>query len=140
MQQLEPTDRPYTPQVNLPSNAFHSAEGAFILPLVPLRAKTELRFEILSESSAIQPFHVLKARNVECLAFVSALHADNLGTGLLLSYPSWVTQRRKRLIEGELFISFRYPAGVYAFSALNKATLITTCHLSDQLHDFLTMM
>lgn len=140
MQQIEPTHRPYQAVIDLPQNVFHESEAAYLLPLVDLKAGSELQFELLSEASAIQPFHVLQSKEPECLAFVTDLQVENLGFGLLLAYPSWMSQRRRRIADGELVTTFRHQSGVYAFTAVNKATLITTCHVSERLHDFLTMM
>lgn len=140
MQQPDTGPRIYTPYVSLPSNVFHESEGAYVLPLVPVPSGMTLSFDLLSEASSIQPFHVLQARERLVLAFVSSLQAENLGSALLLTYPSWMSQRSRKIAEGEVFTSFRHPGGVYAFSVLNKVTLITSWHVSDRIHEFLTMM
>ncbi len=136
-----PTTRSYTTAVNLTSFVFHESEGAFLLPLHPLRANTTLEFQVLSAQSDIQPFHVLSSTDDSCLCFVTELQATVMGSSLLLTYPSWAnSSRRRALREDEIYTSFKYGGQVTAMSCLNKMTLITSCHLSDRLHDFLTMM
>ena len=133
--------RPYEVRIHLPSFVFHHSEGAYLLPLAPIRARTELQFQLLSAQSDIQPFHVLISTDGRCLSFVSNLQVENLGGSLLLSYPSWAaSSRRRALRQDEVYTSFKHESGVLALSCLNKMTLITTSHLSDRLHDFLTMM
>ena len=136
-----PSTRSYTTAVNLTSFVFHESEGAFLLPLHPLKANTTLEFKVLSPQSDIQPFHVLIAEDESCLCFVTPLRPLVMGSSLLLVYPSWAdSSRRRALREEEVYTSFKYGGQVTAMSCLNKMTLITSCHLSDRLHDFLTMM
>ena len=133
--------RPYHVRVNLPSFVFHSSEGAHLLPLAPIRANSTLEFQLFSAQSDIQPFHVLLSSDGRCFSFVSHLQVENLGGSLLLTYPSWsASSRRRALRQDEIYHSFKHESGVIATSCLNKMTLITTSHLSDRLHDFLTMM
>lgn len=132
--------RLYKVRVDLASNLFHSSEGAFLFPVVPLRAGTELHFKILSPETDVQPFHVLVSQDELCFAFVSRMKSQNLSTGVLLTYPSWESGRSRRIQPDEPYISFRHKCGLYAFSVMNKTTLITSSHISERMHDFLTMM
>jgi hypothetical protein len=140
---VEPTalTREYRTRVDLTSFVFHASEGAFLLPLHPLKAGTNLQFRILSPHSELQPFHALISEDDSCLSFVTGLRPQVLGSSLLLVYPSWAdSSRRRSLREDEVYTSFKYNGQVTAMSCLNKMTLITACHLSERLHDFLTMM
>ena len=133
--------RAYKTSIDLQSFTFHSSEGAFLLPLHPIRANTDLEFKVISPLSEIQPFHVLQSTDESCLSFVSALRPVLLGGSLLLVYPSWAdSSRRRALREDEVYNSFNHRGQVTAISCMNKLTLITSYHLSDRLHEFLTMM
>jgi len=135
------TTRPFEVMVNIPSRVFVPAEGAYLFANHPLRSGARLEFEMLSEASSIQPFHVLKCDHYGCFSFVPVqIEAKCLGTAVLLTYPSWKNSLRNRsLKEGEVFVSFRHEE-LICFSSLNKLSLITCGVISERLHGFFTMM
>lgn len=108
-------------------------------PLRDLRAGMTLSFEMLAEFNASQPFHVLAAP--EALCFVSpVMKVTNLGGSLLLTYPSWQTSHGRSIDAAEVYLSFKHPSGLYAFTAMSKVTLITDSEIEPKLHEFLTLM
>lgn len=138
---MQPNDnlRDYSARVSLPGRVFHSTEGAYLYPLEDIVRGSELQFGLLSEASGTQPFHVLHSPLALCFV-VPVMKVTNLGTALLLTYPSWQTSHGRSLSPSEVYQSFKHPSGLYAFSALNKVTLVTSSNIDPGLHEFLTLM
>jgi hypothetical protein len=121
---------------------FYNTPFGYLLPVVPLLRGTVLDLEeIESVNTPLLPFRMFQSvsgDNPSAFVFQPTVQCTNFGTGLMMFYPSWL-RNAKPLSSEEVLVALKFP-GLYAYSALNKMTLVTTSELSDSLHDYLTML
>jgi hypothetical protein len=124
-----------------PDIFYETSFGVLVLD-VPLSLGSEVEVQpmVLTNSSALPLDLSTVTRDTDHIGYTIRPHAAyrSLGTGLLIYYKSWL-RNSAPLRQDEVFLSLKLPS-LYAFSALNKLTVVTTGNVADRLHDYLTML
>ena len=129
--------------VSLQPDVFYGVDGGFLLPLVRLSPST-LPLTPLPPARSDLTHHLEMYESIDAAgeptAFFlrSTIQVTNLGSGLLIAYPSWLSNPSP-LREGEVVLALKN-SYLCVYSALNKVTLVTTQVVNDSLHEFLTML
>jgi hypothetical protein len=121
---------------------FYETPFGILLSDFPLRSGTTLSLVHQPLTNpAVVPFELFLASDSgDHIGYVirPSIHYKTLGTGVILYYNSWF-QNSKPLTSDEVFLALKLPS-LYAYTAINKITVLTTPDLSDSLHDYLTML
>ena len=124
-----------------PDVFYETSFGVIILDVqVSVGSEVEVQPMTLTNSSALPLDLSTVTKDTEHIGYILHPHAAyrSLGTGVLIYYKSWL-QNASPLRQDEVFLSLKLPS-LYAFSALNKLTVVTTGSVADRLHDYLTML
>lgn len=123
-------------------DVFYTVDPGFLVSNYPVRFGEEIEFhEFDLPQSSIGTFRLLCNSVSNPSAFLiqpTVPKTRNLGTGLILSYSSWL-ENPTRIEPEDVYLSLKMD-GLLAFSAVNKMTVITTPEFSGPLHDYLTMV
>ena len=131
-----------TLSVSYGRDLFYETPFGIFLSDVPVKSGTTLTLDPQPLTNpAVVPFDLfLVSESGNQIGYVirPTIHYKTLGTGVILYYNSWF-QNSKPLTSDEVFLALKLPS-FYAYSAVNKITVLTTPELSDSLHDYLTML